>query len=182
MKHMNHALYVLLSAFLFAFVNAQSTTILSLTSTTTVHARATDIGSACSNFEGSCVVYGDNSNGDGAPYTTTIYRESTPSPTSLVTSTTVIPATTTVSDADSCRDYRGACVVYAGSGEGAYTTTVVGYGSGQAGGQQVLGNSDGYIAMHEKDWPAVFGVGSSLSAWNWIFSVFVGLVVAAVYV
>jgi hypothetical protein len=177
----NCAQYALLSALLFAFVHAQSTTILSLTSTTTIHAQASNIGSACSNFEGSCVVYGENNNGDGSPYTTTVYRESTPSPTSLVTSTTIIPATTTVSDADSCRDYRGACVVYAGSGEGAYTTTAAGYGNGQAGGQQAMGNSDGYIAMHDKFDSAVMGAGSSLSVWNLLAPICVGVVVVAMY-
>jgi hypothetical protein len=179
----NHALYVLLSSLLFASTCAQSTTVVSLTSTTTIHAQASDIGSACSNFEGSCIVYGENNNGDRASYTTTVYRESTPSPTSLVTSTTIIPATTTVSDADSCREYRGACVVYAGSGEGAYTTAAVGSESEQAGGQQVLGNSDGYIAMHDKFESAVMGAGSSLSAWSWLApACVVGVVVVAVYV
>ncbi|KAM0699635.1 hypothetical protein Q7P36_000638 [Cladosporium allicinum] len=178
----SHALYALLSSFLIASTYAQSTTFVSLTSTTTIHAQASDIGSACSNFEGSCVVYGENNNGDGTPYTTTVYRESTPSLTSLVTSTTIVPATTTVSDADSCRDYRGACVVYAGSGEGAYTTTAAGYGNGQAGGQQALGNSDGYIAMHDKFDSAVMGAGSSLSVWSWLAPVCVGVVVVAMYV
>jgi hypothetical protein len=179
----NHARYALLSCFLLASAHAQSTTVVSLTSTTTIHAQASDIGSACSNFEGSCVVYGDNDNGDGAPYTTTtVYRESTPSPTSLVTSTTIIPATTTVSDADSCRDYRGACVVYAGGGEGGHTTTAAGCGSEQAGGQQALGNSDGYIAMHAKARPAVVGAASSLSAATWPTLVFVGAVAMAMYV
>jgi hypothetical protein len=177
----NHAIYVLLSSLLSAIVHAQSTTVVSLTSTTTIHAQASDIGSACSNFEGSCVVFGDSNNGYGASYTTTVYRESTPSPTSLVTSTTIIPATTTVSDADSCRDYRGACVVYAGSGEGVHTTTPAGYGNGQAGGQQALGNSDGYIAMHAKAQPAVLGAGNSLSAATWLPLVSIGAVVMAIY-
>jgi hypothetical protein len=178
----NHALYALLCSLLFAPTHAQSTTVVSLTSTTTIHAQASDIGSACSNFEGSCVVYGENNDGDGGPYATTVYRESAPSPTSLVTSTTIIPATTTVSDADGCRDYRGACVVYTGSSEGAYTTTAVGYGSGQAGGQQALGNSDGYIAMHDKFDSAVVGAGGSLSAWSWLAPACVGVVVVAMYV
>ena len=175
----NRALYALLSSFPCALAQAQSTTILSLTSTTTIHAQASDIGSACSNFEGSCVVYDDGNYGDGAPYTTTIYRESTPSPTSLVTSTTTIPATTTVSDADSCRDYRGACVVYEGNGEDVHTTTAAGYVNGQDGGQRVLGNSDGYIAMHAKARPAVIGEGSSLSAATWLILISVGAVVVA---
>ena len=178
----SHALYALLPSFFIASTHAQSTTVVSLTSTTTIHAQASDIGSACSNFEGSCVVYGENNNGDGSPYTTTVYRESTPSPTSLVTSTAIIPATTTVSDADSCRDYRGACVVYAGNGEGAYTTTAAGYGNGQAGGQQALGNSDGYIAMHDKFDSTVMGAGGSLSVWRWLAPVCVGVVVVAMYV
>jgi hypothetical protein len=178
----NYAIYALLSCFLLAFAHAHSTTVVSLTSTTTIHAETSDVGSACSNFEGSCVVYGDNNNGDGATFTTTVYRESTPSPTSLVTSTTIIPATTTVSDADSCRNYRGACVVYAGGGEGGHTTTAAGYGSEQAGGQQALGNSDGYIAMHAKARPAVVGAASSLSAATWPTLVFVGAVAMAMYV
>jgi hypothetical protein len=177
----HHAVYALLSFFLLASAHAQSTTVVSLTSTATIHAKTSDVGSACSNFEGSCVVYGDDNNGDGALYTTTVYRESTPSPTSLVTSTTIITATTTVSDADSCRDYRGACVVYAGSGD-VHTTTAAGYWSGQAGGQQALGNSDGYIAMHAKARPAVVGAASSLSAGTWLTLTFAGAVMVAMYV
>jgi hypothetical protein len=177
----SHTLFTLLPSFFLASARAQSTTVLSLTSTTTIHAEASDIGSACSNFEGSCVVYGDSNNGDGAPYTTTVYRETTPLSTSLVTSTTIIPATTTVTDANSCRDYRGACVVYAGSGEAAYTTTVVRYGNGQDAGQQTLGNSDGYIAKQKKVRPAVVGAGNSLPAWTWLASACVGIVIAVLY-
>jgi len=176
-----HAVHALLSFVLLVSAYAQRTTVVSLTSTTTVHAQASDIGSACSNFEGSCVVYGDDNNGDGALYTTTVYRESISSPTSLVTSTTIITATTTVSDADSCRDYRGACVVYAGSGD-VHTTTATGYGSWQAGGQQALGNSDGYIAMHAKARPAVVGAASSLSAATWLTLVSAGAVIVIIYV
>jgi len=182
MQYSINVLYALLSSFVFSSTHAQSTTVLSLTSTTTVHAQVSDIGSACSNFEGSCVVYGENDGGNGAPYTTTVYREITPSQTSLVTSTTIIPATTTVTDADSCQNYRGACVVYAGSGEGAYTTTVAGHGSGEDGGQQVLGNADGYIAMHDKFDSAVLGAGSSLPARAWLALISVGAVVLAMYV
>lgn len=178
----NGALHALLSSFIIAFAHAQSTTVLSLTSTTTVHAEASDIGSACSNFEGSCVVYGNNNGGEGVPYTTTVYRETTPSPTSLVTSTTIIPATTTVTDANSCRDYRGACVVYAGSGEAAYTTTAVGYEDGQAGQHQAPGNSDGYIAKHDSFDAAVVGAGSSLLTLTWLGLVSVGAVAAAMYI
>jgi len=177
----NGALYAPLSALIFALVHAQSTTVLSLTSTATVHAEASDVGSACSNFEGSCVVYGDN-NGEGAPYTTTVYHESTTSPTSLVTSTTIIPATTTVTDANRCQDYRGACVVYAGGGEAAYTTTAVGYGSGQDGQQQTLGNSDGYIAKHDRFDAAFVGAGGSLLACTWLAMISFGAIVAAMHI
>ena len=177
----NCGLHVLLSFSIFVLAHAQSTTVVSLTSTTTINAGASHIGSACSNFEGSCVVYGDN-NSNEASYTTTVYREGTPSPTSLVTSTAIIPATTTVTDANSCKDYRGACVVNAGSGEAAYTTTTVEYGSGQDVGQQALGNSDGYIAKHDRFHATVMGAGRSLSACTWLDLVSVGVLVVAIYI
>lgn len=72
-------------------------------------------------------------------------------------------------------------MVYADSGEAAYTTTAVGHGNGQAGGQQTLGNSDGYIAKQKNVRPAVVGAGNSLPAWTWLRSACVGTVVAALY-
>lgn len=148
---------------------AQSTTVLSLTSTTTIHATATDNADACNNFYGACVVYGDGDS-NGAPYTTTVYRHFSPSPTEFVTSTTLIQATTTATDASACRDFEGACVVYAGNGDATYTTTAAGYHAGQAAGQQALGNSDGYIAMNKGRHPAAVGAGASLAAWTWLRS------------
>lgn len=137
----------LLLAPFYVLVHAQKTTVVSLTSTTTIHATATDLSNACNNFNGACVVYGDN-NAHGAPYTTTVYRGNSPTTTDVVTSTTIVQATTTATDANACQDFNGACVVYAGNGEAAYTTTAGGYQGGQGGQQQHLGNSDGYIAMH----------------------------------
>lgn len=147
-------------------IHAQSTTIVSLTSTTTVHATATDYANACNNFNGACVVYGDNE-ANGAEYTTTVYRDSSLTPTEIVTSTTVIETTTTASDASACENFNGACVVYAGNGEAAYTTTAAGFNGGQAVNQQALGNSDGYIARNKGDGAVVVGTGSSLAAWTW---------------
>jgi hypothetical protein len=63
-----------------------------------------------------------------------------------------------------------------------HTTTAAGYWSGQAGGQQALGNSDGYIAMHAKARPAVVGAASSLSAGTWLTLTFAGAVMVAMYV
>lgn len=146
---------------------AQSTTIVSLTSTTTVHASATDDANACNNFNGACVVYGDNE-ANGAEYTTTVYRDSSPTPTEIVTSTTIIQATTTASDASACENFNGACVVYAGNGEAAYTTTADGYNGEQAVGQQAIGNSDGYIGEKKGHGAAVAGIGTSLAAWTWL--------------
>lgn len=162
-------LSILLLSLLYALAaHAQSTTILSLTSTTTVHATASDsdLGAACNNFRGSCVVYGDsNGEAEGASYTTTV----SPEPTSLVTSTTVVAATTTVSDADYCSGFEGSCVIYggAGGGEAAYTTTAGGYAQGEAGGQRALGDSEGYIAMHKGHSPGVIGAGTRLAGWGW---------------
>lgn len=175
------ALTALLFTIFHALVHAQSTTVVSLTSTTTIHASATDLANACNNFNGACVVYGDN-DAHGAPYTTTVYRGSSPTPRSVVTSTTIIQATATVTDANACQDFNGACVVYAGSGEAAYTTTPSGYQGGQAGQQQHLGNADGYIAMHKGKAHAAVAAGASLSAVTWLgvltcFGVFVGTLV-----
>lgn len=167
---------LLLSLFYPLAAHAQSTTVVSFTSTTTIQATASDsdLGAACNNFRGSCVVYGD-SNGDaeGASYTTTLNPETSPSPTSLVTSTTVVAATTTVSNADYCSGFEGSCVVYGGGGggvgEAAYTTTAGGYaeGQGQAEGQRVLGDSDGYIAMHKGHEAGLIGAGTRLGSLGW---------------
>jgi hypothetical protein len=143
------------------FVCAQSTVIVSIISTTTVHATASD-SNACNNFYGACVVYGDN----GAPYTTTVYRDSTSAPTEVTKSTTILH-TTTVTDAGACSNFAGSCVVYGGeNGGAAYTTTATGYQSGQADGQRPLGNSDGYIAQGKSDGSGVIGAASSLAAWD----------------
>jgi hypothetical protein len=155
------ALHGLLLSLMIASVRAQSTMIVSVVSTTTVHATASD-ANACNNFYGACVVYGDN----GAAYTTTVYRDSTTAPTDVTTSTTIIQ-TTTVTDAGACSNFAGSCVVYGGGiGEAAYTTTATGYQSGVADGQRPLGNSDGYIAQGKSDGSGVIGAASSLAAWN----------------
>jgi hypothetical protein len=154
-------LHALLLSLVLASVHCQSTMIISVISTTTVHATASD-SDACNNFYGACVVYGGNE----SPYTTTVYRDSTSAPTTIVISTTIVQ-TTTVTDAGACSNFAGSCVVYGGeNGGAAYTTTVAGYQAGQTAGQQPLGNSDGYIAQHESHHPAVMGVGSSLAVWR----------------
>jgi hypothetical protein len=154
-------LHALLLSLMISFVRAQSTMIVSVVSTTTVHATASD-SDACNNFYGACVVYGNH----GAPYTTTVYRDSTTSPTDVTTSTTIVQ-TTTVTDAGACSNFAGSCVVYGGeNGGAAYTTTATGYQSGRADGQRPLGNSDGYIAQGKGDGSGVIGAASSLAAWN----------------
>lgn len=156
-----NALYALLLSLMVAFSRCQSTMVVSVVSTTTVHATASD-SDACNNFYGACVVYG----GNGSPYTTTVYRDSTPSPTEVTTSTTIVQ-TITVTDAGACSNFAGSCVVYGGeNGGAAYTTTVAGNQGGQAAGHQPLGNSDGYIAQHKSPRPAVIGAASSTRAWN----------------
>lgn len=171
------ALYALLLSLMIASARSQSTMVVSVVSTTTVHATASD-SDACNNFYGACVVYGGNE----SPYTTTVYRDSTAAPTEVVTSTTIVH-TTTVTDAGACSNFAGSCVVYGGvNGGAAYTTTVAGSQGGQAAGQQPLGNSDGYIAQHKSPHPAVIGVGSSLSAWRCAFVSLVILIGVAVWV
>lgn len=158
------SIFVLLFlASLFAFSAAQtSTTLVSVTRTTTVRVTATDNESACANFYGACVVYGD---GNAAGYTTTVYRYApttpanpppppSPTPTPVVTSTTTFLATTTASNSDACQNFNGACVVYgAGAGGGAASSTVYYAGSeGDGGnGHQGVGNSGGYIAAQGND-------------------------------
>lgn len=147
--------------FLISLASAQ-TTVVSVTSTTTIHATATDNSNACNNFYGACVVYGDN--GQGAAYTTTVYASGTsPSltPTSLITSTTTVPASTTATDAATCKSFDGSCVVYGSGGSGEYTTTSYAATSS-------LGNSGGYIAKStDRDSPGYIGAASSLSA-SWM--------------
>jgi hypothetical protein len=155
------ALHGLLFSLTIASVCAQSTMIVSVVSTTTVHATASH-SNACNNFYGACVVYGDN----GAAYTTTVYRDRTTAPTDVTTSTTIV-RTTTVTDAGACSNFAGSCVVYGGeNGGAAYTTTATGYQSGQTDGQRPLGNSDGYIAQSKSDGSGVIGAASSLAAWS----------------
>jgi hypothetical protein len=167
-------LHALLLSLIVAFVRAQSTMIVSVVSTTTIHATTSD-SDACNNFYGACVVYGDS----GSPYTTTVYRDSTSAPTKVTTSTTIVQ-TTTVTDAGACSNFAGSCVVYGGeNGGAAYTTTATGYQSGQADEQRPLGNSDGYIAQGKSDGSGVIGAGSSLAAWSCaIISLVVAVTVA----
>lgn len=154
----HRAFHALLLTLLFALASSQSTMVVSVISTTTV--RATASGSdACNNFYGACVVYG----GQGEPYTTTVYRDTTASPTDVTTSTTIVQ-TTTASDAGACSNFAGSCVVYGGeNGGAAYTTTASGYQGGQGNGQRPIGNSDGYIAQDKGGNSAVLGAGSSLA-------------------
>lgn len=162
------ALTALLLTVAHALVHAKSTTVVSVTSTTTViHATASDLANACNNFNGACVVYGDN-DVHGAPYMTTVYRNSSPTPTMIVTSTTIVQSTTTATDTNACQGFNGACVIYAGNGEAASTTVSAGYRDGGAGQQQQhLGNADGYIAMHKGKAHAAVAAGTSLSALTW---------------
>lgn len=148
--------------------------VVSVISTTTVHATASG-SDACNNFYGACVVYG----GQGEPYTTTVYRDTTATPTDVTTSTTIVQ-TTTVSDAGACSNFAGSCVVYGGeNGGAAYTTTAAGYEGGQGNGQRPLGNSGGYIAQNKGGSPAVIGAGSSLAMGSWAFMSILAVVVVA---
>jgi hypothetical protein len=149
--------------------------VVSVISTTTVHATASG-SDACNNFYGACVVYG----GQGEPYTTTVYRDTTASPTDVTTSTTLVQ-TTTVSDAGACSNFAGSCVVYGGeNGGAAYTTTAAGHQGGQGAGQQPLGNSGGYIAQDKGGSPAVVGAGSSLATGRFAFMSLLAVVMVAV--
>lgn len=173
---LHRALQALLFSLMFALASSQSTMVVSVISTTTVHATASD-SDACNNFYGACVVYGDQ----GAPYTTTVYRDSTTTPTAVTTSTTVVQ-TTTVTDAGACSNFAGSCVVYGGeNGNAAYTTTAAGYQNGQGDGQQPLGNSDGYIAQNKGGSPAVIGAGTSLIARGCAVLSFVAMITVAAW-
>ena len=116
-----------------------TTAIVSVTLTTTVHATSTDSGTGgpCDNFYGACVVYGGQGS---AAYTTTVYATGpapTPTPTTpstTYTRTTTYLATTTVTDGNACRNYDGACVVYATDGTAASTVYAGSAGPGNAGG------------------------------------------------
>jgi hypothetical protein len=168
--------HVLILALLFALASSQSTMVISVISTTTVHATASD-SDACNNFYGACVVYG----GQGEAYTTTVYRDTTATPTDVTTSTTIVQ-TTTVSDAGACSNFAGSCVVYGGeNGGAAYTTTAAGYHGGQGNGQRPLGNSDGYIAQDKGGSLAVIGAGSSLAMGKFALMSAVVMVIVAVW-
>ena len=120
-----------------------TTTVISITSTTTVHVTATDYAGACDNFVGACVVYGT---ANSAPYTTTVYRGRSSSPPSTTTSTTVIVATTTASNSGACASFVGACVVYATDSAHGPASTVYYNGNGNNNNNHHgLGNAQGYI-------------------------------------
>lgn len=170
------AFHALLFPLLFALASSQSTMVVSVISTTTVHATASG-SDACNNFYGACVVYG----GQGEPYTTTVYRDTTASPTDVTISTTIVQ-TTTVSDAGACSNFAGSCVVYGGgNGEAAYTTTAAGYQGGEGNGQRPIGNSDGYIAQDKGGSAAVIGAGSSLTMGGCASMSMIALVLVAMW-
>lgn len=158
-SRVHHLLATICLSFLLTLALAQPT-VVSVTSTTTIHATATDDSNACNNFYGACVVYGNN----GA-YTTTVYATDTSTPTRLVTSTTVVPATKTVTDASACQNFDGSCVVYASGGSGRYYTTTA-YAATSS-----LGNSGGYIAKSsDRDSPGYIGAANSLAGASWVAS------------
>jgi hypothetical protein len=173
---LHRAFYALILALLFALASSQTTMVVSVISTTTVHATASG-SDACNNFYGACVVYG----GQGEAYTTTVYRDTTTTPTDVTRSTTIVQ-TTTVSDAGACSNFAGSCVVYGGgNGGAAYTTTAAGYQGGQGNGQRPLGNSDGYIAQDKGGSPAVIGAGSSLATGKLAFMSIVAMIAVAMW-
>lgn len=161
-------LAILLAWTAFASADA-STTVVAVTSTTTVHATATNDQGACDNFVGACVVYGSTA---GAPYTTTVYvgngsPTTSPTPTSWVTSTTTLLATTTVSNSGACSGFSGACVVYGTDGNSAPTSTVY-YASGSSSRPDGKpGNSQGYIGPKNNDGNGVIGAASLVNCWSW---------------
>jgi hypothetical protein len=173
---LHRAFYALILALLFALASSQTTMVVSVISTTTVHATASG-SDACNNFYGACVVYG----GQGEAYTTTVYRDTTTTPTDVTRSTTIVQ-TTTVSDAGACSNFAGSCVVYGGgNGGAAYTTTAADYQGGQGNGQRPLGNSDGYIAQDKGGSPAVIGAGSSLATGKLAFMSIVAMIAVAMW-
>ena len=147
---------------------AAQTTVVSITSTTTIHATTTDSSNACNNFAGACVVYGSPNGQGAAAYTTTVYSgnpTTSPTPTSLVTSTTVVLATKTVTDASACQNFDGSCVVYGSGGSGQYYTTTA-YAATSS-----LGNSGGYIAAESnRDSPGYIGAASAMAGLSWVAS------------
>jgi hypothetical protein len=96
--------------FLTGFSQTTETTMMSITFTTTVHVTVTDDSGACDHFVSACVVYGVNN----AASTTTVYAPG-PTPTRLLTSTTIIRATSTVPDGSACTGFsRSMCSVWDG--------------------------------------------------------------------
>jgi hypothetical protein len=155
--------WLLLSFLFLGLVNADtSTTVVSVTSTKTVHVTATDYTGACENFVGACVVYGTYGN---APYTTTVYvgQQSTtpPPPPTITTSTTTIVATTTASNSGACSGFVGACVVYATNSRNAPASTVYYAGSSAS---ARPGNAQGYIGESSGDSDGYIGGASYAKA------------------
>lgn len=140
-------LSALLSLLLVRTAADVTTEVVQITSTTTVHVTATDYEGACENFVGACVVYGTQ---DSAPYTTTVYRYAPttssplPEPTTVITSTQVVVATTTASNEGACASFSGACVVYATDGNAASTVYYAGSSATPR-----PGNGQGYIGPKE---------------------------------
>ena len=143
-----------------------ATTVVSVTSTKTVHVTATDYAGACDHFVGACVVYGTNG---AAPYTTTVYVSRPSPPSSFTTSTTTVIATTTASNSGACAHFVGACVVYATN---AASSTVY-YPS--AGASSRPGNAQGYIGPKQPDSDGYIGR-SVATRRTWRRDVFLGLV------
>ena len=174
---LSRAIHAFLLSLIFALARSQSTMVISVISTTTVHATTSD-SDACNNFYGACVVYGDQ----GTPYTTTVYRDTTAAPTEVVTSSKTVVQTTIVSDAGACSNFAGSCVVYGGNNGGAaYTTTASGYQGGQADGQRPLGNSDGYIAQNKGGREGFIAAGSTLTTGIYAFTTVVAVFVVGVW-
>lgn len=140
-----------------------STTVVSVTSTKTVHVTATDYSGACDNFVGACVVYGTTRN---APYTTTVYvggASPPPPPPSVTTSTTTIVAITTASNSGDCSGFVGACVVYATNSANAPSSTV--YYAGGNSQHSAVGNAQGYIGPKEPSNQGFIGA-ASIQQWS----------------
>ena len=159
---------------LFAIAPAQAaTTVVSVTSTKTVHVTATDYAGACDHFVGACVVYGTNG---AAPYTTTVYVSRPSPPSSLTTSTTTVIATTTASNIGDCANFVGACVVYATN---AASSTVYYQATGAS---SRPGNAQGYIGPKQPDSDGYIGQSAATRQnWHWrVFPCFVGLAVLCV--
>ena len=142
---------------------AVSTTVISVTSTKTVHVTATDYAHACDNFVGACVVYGTYG---AAPYTTTVYVGRSGTAASLTTSTTTIVATTTVSNSGDCANFVGACVVYATNGRGSASRTV--HYAASSTPHSAVGNNQGYIGTKQPDGgDGYIGNAAPRQSWHW---------------